>query len=198
MSDENIEETKDNPEVQETPVEEKPGEEKETPEIKPESPKEEYSDREKRLYARVKKAEEDAKKAKEALSKAKVPISDIDAILEVQSSTRDLDPQEIAELKLRANAGDLSLTEARKDPNYLLWQDAYRVKVEKENAAKPSTLQPEVEKAKTALDKLREADKNATFEEAMENKAKILEREGLWKEPKRRKEASKIRLSQNQ
>jgi len=206
------EETQDNLAEEETAIEETqeeiPTEETETP-IK-ETKSQEYSDREKRLYARTKKAEEEVKRAREELAKAKVPISDIDAILEVQSSTKDLDPQEIAELKLRATAGQISLTEARKDPNYLLWQTAYREKVEKDNAAKPSTLQPEVERKKSFIDKLKEAESTATVTvqgekyvpgtshlDAIEKKAELLEKQGLWKNPRRRDASRKIPLSQN-
>jgi len=192
MDEEIQETTQENPIVEEPIVEEKP-QETETPK----ETKVQYTDLEKRLYARAKKAEEMAKEAKEALVKARVPISDIDAILEVQSSTRDLDAQEIGELKLRATALGASLTEARKDPNYLIWQTGYREKVAKENAAKPSTLQPEVTRPKTLEDELREVNKLPIME-SIEKKAEILEREGRWKNPRRRPISERIRLSQNQ
>jgi len=214
MTDENIEETKENP-VEETAVEEtpkpNPPEEKETPEIKTEEPKEEYTDREKRYYARMKKAEEDAKAAKAELIKSKAPISEIDAILEVQSATKELDPQEIAELKLRATAGKMSLSEARKDPNYLLWQDAYRAKVEKELSEKPSTLQPEVERPKDFIDEFKEAGAKPTVSlggkmyipadahlDSIEKQAEILKKRGLWKDPRRRDASKRIPLSPTQ
>jgi hypothetical protein len=197
------EETQENP--TEEPVEEEPQEE-ETPEETPTEetapPKQEaerpkYTDREKRYYARMKLAEEEAKKAKEALSQTKAPIPEIDAILEVQSATKDLTPDEVAELKLRAAAEGISLTEARKAPNYLLWQTAYREKVEKEKAAKPSTLQPEVEKPKTFVDELKDTEK-LSFADEITKKAEILEKQGLWKNYRRRTPEDRIRLSQNQ
>ena len=110
---------------------------------------EQYSDREKRYYARMKQAENIAKTAREELAKAKRPVSDIDAILEVQEATKDLTSKEIAELKLRADALKVPLTEARKDENFVLWQKAYKEKVDKENIPLPSTTQGNVLGEKT-------------------------------------------------
>lgn len=161
MEETNIEETNENPEVVDTPVEEKPQEEKETPK---EQTKETYTEREKRYYARMKESEEIAKKAKaelakakEEVAKAKLPISDIDAILEVQSSTRDLDTDEVAELKLRASSLGISLSEARQNKNFQIWQGAHREMVAKEKALAPNTNQVEIDKPKTIEDELSEA-----------------------------------------
>jgi hypothetical protein len=161
--------TEENPEVKDTPepeakpevepkVEEKPTEEKETPK---EQTKESYTDREKRYYARMKESDEIAKKAKadlakakEETAKAKLPISDVDAILEVQNATKGLDADEVAELKLRASSLGVSLSEARENKNYQLWQGAHRKEVEKEKALAPNTNQEEVDKPKTLEEEL--------------------------------------------
>ena len=198
MTDENIEDTEENPEVVETPVEEKPQVETETPK---EKTKETYTDREKRYYARMKESEEIAKqakadlvKAKEEVAKAKLPISDIDAILEVQSSTRDLDSDEVAELKLRASALKITLSEARQNKNYQVWQKGHREEVEKEKALNPSTRQTEVEKPKTFSDKLGEVKKGNPFYISPERE-KLVEEAGLWKSPQVRPENKRIPLS---
>jgi hypothetical protein len=130
--DEIIEETKENPTEEETVVNEPQVEESGTP--KEENP-EQYSEREKRYYARMKQAENIAKAAREELAKVKRPasVSNIDAILEVQEATKDLDAYEIAELKYRSDALKVPLTEARRNENFLLWQKAHKEKVEKEN-----------------------------------------------------------------
>ena len=199
-----IEETNANPVEEVTPETQPQVEEKETPKTETEQPKEQFTDREKRYYARMKRAEEEAKfakeslaKTKETLAKAKIPISDIDAILEVQSSTKDLDKNEIAELKLRASALGVSLTEARQDPNYLIWQSAYRVKVEKENAPKPSTIQAEGEKPKTLPEELKSVTEPSILADIRKLKEKeaILEREGLWKSPRKEIREEKFKLS---
>ena len=141
MEETTIEETKENP-VEEETTEEKPQiEEKETPK---EETKDQYTDREKRYYARMKSAEEaatkakqEAKLAKEEAAKSKMPISDVDAIVEVQTATKDLDTNEIAELKLRATATGKSLSEARKDENYLIWLTGFRERLAKEKQVPP-------------------------------------------------------------
>ncbi len=184
MSDEITETTEQNPEVEETPEEKTQVEEtQENPTVEKETPKEKtketYTDREKRYYARMKESDEIAKKAKsdlakakEDVAKAKLPISDIDAILEVQQATKGLDGEQVAELKLRASAMGIGLLEARNDSNYQLWQKGYNEKVEKAKALNPSTTQSESQKPKTLEDKLASA---KTFEE----KGKILKEAGM-------------------
>ncbi len=176
MEEEIIEKTEENPEVEVTPEEEKPQEEKETP---IEKTKDTYTEREKRYYARMKESEEIAKKAKadlvkakEEVAKAKLPISDIDAILEVQSSTRDLDTEEVAELKLRASALGIGLSEARQNKNFQVWQKAYREAVAKEKALTPNTNQSEVTKPQTFEERLAAA-------KTLEEKGKILSEVGM-------------------
>jgi len=177
MEDNTEETTQQNPAeetaVEETQEETQP-EEKETP-----TQKTDHTDAEKRAYARMKEAEESAKKAKaelkkvqEELAKAKIPISDVDAILEVQSSTKDLDNDEVAELKLRASSIGKSLSEARQDKNYQLWQKAHREAVEKDKTLTPSTKQDEVDKPKSYVQRLNEAT-------TQEEKEKILNEMGL-------------------
>ena len=175
--EDNIEETTQQNPAEETAVEET---QEETTEVK-ETPiqKTDHTDAEKRAYARMKEAEDSAKKAKaelkkvqDELAKAKIPISDVDAILEVQSSTRDLDNEEVAELKLRASSIGKSLSEARQDKNYQLWQKAHREAVEKENSLKPSTKQDEVDRPKSYVQRLNEAT-------TQEEKEKILNEMGL-------------------
>jgi len=159
-----------------TPVEET---QEQTPVETETTQKTEHTDTEKRLYARAKAAEEKAAKAveearlaKEEAAKAKIPISDVDAILEVQSATNGLDTDEVAELRLRAGALGTSLSSAREDKNYQLWQRGHREEVSKSKALSPSTNQVEVEKPKTLEQKLLAAQ---TFEE----KEKILDEYGI-------------------
>lgn len=102
--------------------------------------KKEYSDLEKRLYARAKKAEERAKQLESELSnKAKAPATDLDAILEATTATAGLELDEISELKLRASALGVSLTEARKDKIFNLTLDALREEKRKASAPEPSS-----------------------------------------------------------
>ncbi|MFH1327405.1 MAG: hypothetical protein ABIH76_00925, partial [Candidatus Bathyarchaeota archaeon] len=104
-----------------------------------------------RYYARMKQAENIAKAARDELAKVKRPasVSNIDTILEVQEATKDLTTPEIEELKVRADILKTSLSDARKNENFVLWQKAYREKVEKENVPLPSTTQGNVSKEKS-------------------------------------------------
>jgi hypothetical protein len=165
MEEIKIEETNENPVEEETTVEQPQIEELGTPK-ETESP-EQYTEREKRYYARMKQAENIAKQAREELAKARKPVSEIDAILEVQESTKGLDAKEVAELRLRANASQTSLTEARKSEGFALWQNGYKAKVEKENPPLPSTTQGNVKEGKD----LREMD--------IDERTKFFEKVGL-------------------
>ena len=121
---------------------------------------------------RLKKVVDELKKPKSSSTgePAKEPL-DVDSILEVQTATRGLDSDEVEELRLRAKALGVPLTEARRDDNFVLWRDARKAKVAKDKALNPSTTQTEKEKPKTLEERL----KNATFEE----KGKILDEMGL-------------------
>ncbi len=162
--------TPQKPEVEEPAVEEAPKVEKETP-TKPDVrtlSNEEVAEIEGRLdarYEKAKTAEKDAKKAKADLEETK-PVSDVDAILEVQTATKGLDSESVEELQLRAKAKGISLTEARKDDNFKLWQDGRSAKVEKEKALKPSTTQSEAEiqQNKSIDERLEEASTQAEKE----------------------------------
>jgi len=199
MDEEKVEETKENPveeeTTEETPAEEepeeKPQEETETPVQKTE---ETYTEREKRTYARMKKAEDEAKQAKadlmkvkDDLAKAKIPISDVDAILEVQIATDSLDTDEVAELKFRASSLGTKLSDARQDKNFLLWQKAHREEVEKLNAAKPTTVQVEEQKPKSVFDQAKELHSSNIRQDFanLKEKEAFLEKHGLWEHPRK-------------
>lgn len=123
--------------------------EKETvKEPEPEEKKQDLESLNKQLYMRAKKAEE---KVKELISKTEPPegaerFASVDAILEIQTATKGMDEEEVAELRLRAKATGKSLLESRKDENFNLWRDARREKVEKAKALEPSSRQGEEEK----------------------------------------------------
>lgn len=201
MDENTVETTQQNPEEttsaeetqEQTPVE------KETPKEKTET----YTERERRYHARMKEAEEAAKKAREELAKtkeeaakAKLPISDIDAILEVNRATNGLDAEEIAELKLRASSLGTSLSEARENKNFQIWQKSYREMVAKEKTPPPSTTPPEAEKKTTFVEKLNKVSSSGITQDVanLSEKEKLLEEKGLWKSP--RKRADKTYLSE--
>jgi len=89
-----------------------------------------YAER-KELKEKVKQLEEDLKKIQK---KEELPPEEkeIEKIVEITSALEGLNDEEKKELILRARAKGVSLLEAKKDPNFLLWQKALREKVEKE------------------------------------------------------------------
>jgi hypothetical protein len=211
MAEETQEETtQQNPEEEETPEEENPQSEpeeapKETPQEEETSEKteksEEYTDREKRYYERMKASDESAKKAREEAKKAREELSqlkkgsdfsDVDTILEIQTATKGLSPEEVSELKNRASIDGVPLSEARKNENYILWQTAYRAKVAKEKETlTPSSKQTESKKPQTLVERLgvselRKGEKKISVSDLrkeMAEKEKVLREEGLYDEP---------------
>jgi len=121
-----------------------------------------YAER-KELKEKVKQLEEELKKYKE---KENLPPEEkeIEKIVEITSALSGLDDEEKKELLMRARAKGISLSEARKDPNFLLWQQARREKVEKEKKQlEPSTR---VSPSKVPIEKIPiEELKNLTPEE---------------------------------
>ena len=199
MEETKTEETNENPVEEETTEEQPQTEETETPKETEET----YTEREKRSYARMKKAEEEAKKAKddlvkirEDLAKAKIPISDVDAILEVQTATSGLDPEEVGELKFRASTIGTKLSDARQDKNFLLWQKAHREEVERLKAATPTTVQAEEEKPKTVFEQANELRHDGIKADMAKLKEKeaFLEKHSLWEHPRKAQREEKFKI----
>lgn len=168
------EKTEETEETEETPVETL--ETEETEEIKPDASKG-LEAKNRQLFERAKKAEESEKALKKENERLKKVRSsgeplDVDSILEVQTATKGLNSDEVEELRLRAKAKELSLTEARKDENFILWQKSYKEKVAKQKALNPSTTQGETKRPKTVEERLQEA-------KTLEEKEKILDELGL-------------------
>lgn len=193
MAEEIVEDNTPSVQEEEETTEKIPHEETPSPEKKVEV-KVELTDRERRLLERARKAEENAKERKAELDKflansKKNDFSDVDAILEVQRATSGLDPREVGELKVRANAMGISLTEARENEDFKLWQSSYKEKVDKEKAPIPSTTQSGDGKERTDLEIL---DSNrGTYDDFMNpdpKKEEVLKKSGLWKDPQKRKE----------
>lgn len=140
MADEQLEETLETSSEAVT-------EENKTVEEQPQ--KREYSDLERQMYARAKKAENDLKTLKAELEKkGSLPATNLDAVQEIIVATKDLEPDEVDELKLRATALGKSLTEARKDKMFNLTLQALREEKRKANALEPSSRQEGSEKKK--------------------------------------------------
>lgn len=145
MAEEKTEETIENPEEAETSEEETVEEEQEIPE-KPEKPSEELEEKNKRLYARMKKAEEDAKSAKDELEQERkkpfeAPANVFD-LAKTVSTLKDYNPEELDFIQMMSKAKSISPEEAAKTEEAKLYISARRQKVEAEKSTpEPSTKQ---------------------------------------------------------
>lgn len=108
----------------------------------------EVNEEKKTLQEKLKKLEQESSKKK----KPKVHVSpedeDVSKVIEIQRAVKNLEDDEIEELKLRAKAKGVSLSECRKDENFNVWLKAKRQKVKEQSKdLKPSTKQTSVKKS---------------------------------------------------
>jgi hypothetical protein len=95
------------------------------------------------LYARVKKAETKVEEALKTLPKVGQTVN-FSEIAQILSAFDGLDAQEKSRLIQEAKLKNVSLEDAKKDEDFVLWQTARRQKVEEEKKAiPPSTKQGE-------------------------------------------------------
>lgn len=102
---------------------------------------------------------------------------DVEDFIDISASLEGLDSREKQYLAEQHKYTGRSLKELRNDENFLLWQDAYRAKVEKEKALSPSNTQPEADKPKSLSSQLSSARTIAEKEE-------LLMKAGLYKTPR--------------
>lgn len=191
------------PEAQEAPVEETPSQnvqvEESTPVKEVESnPTAELEAKNRQLYERAKKAEADAKEAKleaERLRKGgdSTKSLEVDDFINISASLEGLDKREKEYLAEQHKLSGRPLIEIRTDENFLLWQEAYRAKAEKERALKPSGTQPDGERPTTLSSKIKELNQGVpNYRANLVEQEKLLEQAGLWKNPKRRSDRTDI------
>lgn len=140
-----VEETLENP-VEESTV---PTEEQHPPEAQETSKKPESSedgtpgtdDKNKRLYARLKKAEAKIKEFESAEPKEETPQQSVEELADVVSIFNGLDQKERSRLIQEKKMTGKSYEEVLKSDDYSLWQTAYKKKMEKDKALAPSTRQ---------------------------------------------------------
>jgi hypothetical protein len=102
---------------------------------------------------------------------------DVEDYIDISASLEGLDQKEKEFLAREHKLSGQPLAEIRKNEDFLLWQSAYRQKVEKERLTlKPSSTQPESEIPKTLHEKLKGA--------SLEEKEKILTEAGYYKSPR--------------
>jgi len=110
---------------------------------------------------------------------------DVEDYIDISASLEGLDQKEKEFLAREHKQSGKPLAEIRKDEDFLLWQSAYRQKVEKERLTlKPSSTQTESEIPKTLQEKLQGA--------SLEEKEKILTEAGYYKSPRPKSERVNI------
>jgi len=128
-------------------------------------------------YERFKQVNDELSKLKNQPAKVVNTALDVEDYIDISASLEGLDQKEKEFLAEQHKLSGKSLKDIRNDENFLLWQGAYREKVEKERLTlTPSGKQTEASKPKSIMDKLA----SATFEE----KEKILAEAGLYKNPR--------------
>ena len=111
-------------------------------------------------------------------------VLDVEDYIGISAALEGLDKREKEYLAQQHKLTGKSLSEIRGEEDFLLWQSAYKQKVEKEKALAPSNRQQEAEKPQSLLEKLRGTSR--------EEKEKLLAERGLWKPPKIRPDRVKI------
>lgn len=127
--------------------------------------------------------------AEKAELEAKLRVSqkttlDVEDYIDISASLEGLDQREKSFLAEQHKLSGKPLRDIRSSEDFSLWQSAYRTKIEKENALKPSSTQADSERPKTLNEKLASA--------SLEEKEKILSGVGLWKSPRPRADRRNI------
>lgn len=108
---------------------------------------------------------------------------EVDDFIGISASLEGLDAREKQYLAEQHKLTGRPLAEIRKDEDFLLWQDAYQRKVEKERALKPSGTQGEEDRPKGLTERLRELNTGSDFKANLAEKEKLLQAAGMWKSP---------------
>lgn len=135
------------------------------------------------VTARAKRAEAE-KKALEVQLKASKNTLDVEDYIDISASLEGLDQREKEKLASEHKMSGKSLKEIRESEDFQLWDSAYRQKVEKELALKPTGTQAESDKPQSLAEKLASA--------SAADKEKILAEAGLYKSPRPRADKANI------
>lgn len=160
------------PETAETPVVEETPEPEIDPAPEPE-PATDWEAEARRLQAELGKAKRQATKATKAATVPKETL-DVSDYIDISTSLDGLDPREKQRLAEEHKATGKPLKEIRESEDFQLWQSAWRTKLEKEAALKPSSTQAVEPPPKTVSQRLQDA--------SLAEKEQILKELGLYKE----------------
>jgi hypothetical protein len=136
------------------------------------------------LTARAKAAEAENKVLKAKVGSVdKAPLA-VEDYIDISTALDGLDTREKARLAEEHKLSGKPLKNIREGEDYQLWQSAYRAKMEKENALKPSATQQVEDGPKSLAERLRGA--------SLEEKEAILREVGGYKEVRPRADRTNI------
>ena len=124
-------------------------------------------------YDRFKEVNDELADLKKNPPKVVKPALDVEDYIDISASLEGLDPREKAYLAKQHKLTGKPLNEIRQDEDFVLWQGAYRTKIEKELAVKPSGTQSETDKPRTFTEQISSA--------SLADKEKLLVEAGLYK-----------------
>lgn len=128
-------------------------------------------------YDRFKEVNDELARLKKTPPATNTKSLEVDDFINISASLEGLDQREKSYLAEQHKLSGRPLSEIRNDENFLLWQSAYKAKVEKERAQlKPSSTQTDTGSPKTLADRLKGA--------SLEEQERILSEAGLWKSPR--------------
>ena len=147
--------------------------------------KDHYREKSEKADEEIKKLEKELNAKIDKSTPGEGPALDIEDYIDISASLEGLDQREKEKLAREHKLTKKPLSEIRQDEDFVLWQEAYRAKKEKEaKALKPNSAQGDSDKPQTLNEKLA----NATLAE----KEKILAEAGLWKSPRARADRTTI------
>ena len=149
VDEEKVEETTEKPEEEETSEpqeEEETSDEEQETSPEPAVSKEEFEDFKKQqsqFFERYKKTDAKLDELLKRPQKQGAPTSALDPedMVRTLATFEGLDNAERTRLIQESKLKDVSLEDARKDEDFVLWQQAHKKKVEKEKVTSPSTKQ---------------------------------------------------------
>jgi hypothetical protein len=134
-------------------------------------------------YSRFKEVNDELARLKERPAGATKSL-EVDDFINISASLEGLDQQEKSYLAEQHKLTGLPLSEIRNGENFLLWQNGYKLKVEKERALKPKGAQADEKRPQTVNERLSAVSTSKNYKANLAEQEKILMDAGLYKAPR--------------
>lgn len=144
--------------------------------------KEHFREKHEKEEAARKALEDKLNKANEGQSSTK--SLEVDDFIQISASLEGLDQREKEYLAEQHKLTGQPIGDIRKGESFLMWQEGYKMKVERERALKPNDTQPDGNAVKTVSSELRRIQSSGNFRASLSEQEKLLEQSGLYKSSK--------------